>query len=256
MRNFIRRLGLGRDRTSRLHAPPGQGHDMSPQDAEPRRVMELRFLHDEAERQAAYGLLRQRINDVTLFRYLPERGATVLGHQIELTGETLIGLYDSAQHLVGTAYCGPEWDSLIDNGSRGANHHMIRTIEQSVMFLHGIAIDSDAEGIGLGRMLVNAVEDHARARGMHCVVGVTGAQESPFYARLGYTLLGPGTTLVLNATSLGSDQRCSIGMPITGDSQWFAKPLTGRPSAGIGQKAPDGAWKCQWLLPAPFTAAL
>ena len=57
---------------------------------------------------------------------------------------------------------------------------------------HSISLLPDVSGKGLGRALMAAVEDHARAAGAHqMIAGVTGEnpQGQAFHARIGYKLI-------------------------------------------------------------------
>ncbi len=58
---------------------------------------------------------------------------------------------------------------------------------------HSVALADAGQGRGLGRALMQAVEDHARARGAHIMVGaVTGdnLKSVLFHKALGYDLVG------------------------------------------------------------------
>jgi phosphinothricin acetyltransferase len=58
---------------------------------------------------------------------------------------------------------------------------------------HTINLSDAARGRGVGRALMTAIEDHARARGVHVMVaGITGANVSSiaFHAHLGYAHVG------------------------------------------------------------------
>lgn len=58
---------------------------------------------------------------------------------------------------------------------------------------HTIILSAAVQGLGLGRALMRAVEDHARAAGHHIMVaGVSGGNPAgrDFHAALGYRLVG------------------------------------------------------------------
>lgn len=58
---------------------------------------------------------------------------------------------------------------------------------------HTVILAEDARGRGIGRALMQAVEDHARDRGAHTMVaGISGSNPGavPFHSAIGYALCG------------------------------------------------------------------
>jgi GNAT superfamily N-acetyltransferase len=70
----------------------------------------------------------------------------------------------------------------------GSEQHLLESARRCELL--GLVVDSRERGRGVGRRLVSAVEEWARARGLEQMAvrsNVTRTESHPFYERLGYT---------------------------------------------------------------------
>jgi predicted GNAT family N-acyltransferase len=58
-----------------------------------------------------------------------------------------------------------------------------------------MATEEDCRGLGVGRVIINKLEELARARGVERIVLNARDNVVGFYLRFGYTVIGPGPTL-------------------------------------------------------------
>jgi len=58
-----------------------------------------------------------------------------------------------------------------------------------------MATEEDCRGLGVGRVIINKLEELARARGVERIVLNARDNVLGFYLRFGYTVIGPGPTL-------------------------------------------------------------
>ena len=58
-----------------------------------------------------------------------------------------------------------------------------------------MATEEDCRGLGVGRVIINKLEELARARGIKRIVLNARDNVVGFYLRFGYTVIGPGPTL-------------------------------------------------------------
>ena len=58
-----------------------------------------------------------------------------------------------------------------------------------------MATEEDCRGLGVGRVIINKLEELARARGVERIVLNARDNVLGFYRRFGYTVIGPGPTL-------------------------------------------------------------
>lgn len=206
------------------------------------RGITIRPLVNEHARQAAYALLRSQISDPSLFPYLPERDAVLLGRRIPQTHETILAALDKDKTLLGAAYFGPEWTSVFENELlAGIPAEYSLDAYNTVTILHGIATTPEARGTGVGRLLLRAVEEHALRFGALAIAGVASPEERGFYQRCGYTMLGHEMALVMHPAARGFTRRPPVVLPITGESQWFAKAMTNTQVVGGAQVGTDGS---------------
>ena len=115
--------------------------------------------------------------------------------------------------------------------AEGADGRLVGFVAAEVagdaMHVWELAVAAEAQGEGLGRRLMAAAQDRARALGLAAVTLTTFrdvAWNAPFYARLGYRVLKNGEldarlTAILQAeveNDLPVDQRCAMRLELSG----------------------------------------
>ena len=68
-------------------------------------------------------------------------------------------------------------------------------VSETVCQARFVAVESDQQGKGLGKRIMEAVEEHGKASGFSTLVLHARDYALPFYQKLGYTLVGPSYKL-------------------------------------------------------------
>lgn len=192
-----------------------------------------RRLHNEFEREQAYSLLKSRISDSSLHPYMPEGEFQFGDWKVAQTDEQMIGLFDGEGKLLAAAYFGPEWKDVYETTVlRGVPKEKMLSMYRTVTVLHGVAVSEGVTGIGLGRLIMSAVEDAVMAGPTRALAGVADPREIGFYESLGYYALAPGQALLVRLPSTAAGDMETGALPIVGSSRWFAKALKGPQDVG------------------------
>jgi L-amino acid N-acyltransferase YncA len=121
------------------------------------------------------------------------RDTTITVTSVEKTQDDIAEMIEDRRakgHEVFVADLGPAAGGVVGYGTYAQfrpSPGYVRTME------HSIALDPDAQGKGLGQALMRAIEDHARAVGVHVMVGAItadNAQSIRFHIALGYVQVG------------------------------------------------------------------
>ncbi|MDO5867116.1 MULTISPECIES: GNAT family N-acetyltransferase [Paenarthrobacter] len=115
-------------------------------------------------------------------------------------------------------------------------------LEDFVM-LYSIAVSESRRREGLGRELLDRLEQQIAEDKPRVIYGVCASDSAKFYQRSGYDVRPPESMLVLKWGSRNS------GFPITGDAQWFTKSVERAPLQTPLPNGKKGLWRefSQWV---------
>lgn len=100
-----------------------------------------------------------------------------------------------------------------------ASGQRIIEFDSSVRMLHNVAVDPENRREGLGRRMVQYVEEQVRAQGFKYLIGVA-AGTAQFFEGLGFVVLPEDTMLKISLPS------GPIALPLNGSElHWFIKEL-------------------------------
>ena len=84
--------------------------------------------------------------------------------------------------------------ALSENGNMLAIARLDK-VDDTVCQVRFVAVESDQQGKGLGKLIMDAVEERGRSEGYLKLVLHARDYALPFYEKLGYTLIGPSYKL-------------------------------------------------------------
>ena len=84
--------------------------------------------------------------------------------------------------------------ALSENGNMLAIARLDK-VDDTVCQVRFVAVESDQQGKGLGKLIMDAVEERGRSEGYLKLVLHARDYALPFYEKLGYTLVGPSYKL-------------------------------------------------------------
>ena len=78
----------------------------------------------------------------------------------------------------------------IADGGKIVGNLILTSVEPGIMQMRQVGVDTDCQGQGVGRALVNFAEEMARQQGIHTLMLHGRVAVQPFYERLGYAACG------------------------------------------------------------------